>query len=196
MKFLIEFLLNQNFIDHLILVKFIFQKLKDLVLPDFPDQIPNVDFPMSKNYSMFNFIDGIIVHCEKSLDRLKSALSKEQGVLAISDETLQTGIIKSIEFLEENIEKNILTNNAIHSETLALYLDLYFTVKNGSEIKDEKEKDKSLVFAEEKEFLFEKILLFVQKNKNKLESKVKLFAEEYGKKEKRVNEIFENFDCL
>lgn len=204
LKFLIEFLLNQNLIDHLILVKFILQKLKDLVLPDFQDQIQNnADYPISKNYSMFNFVDAIVIHCEKSLERLKLELSKEQSSLAVSDETLQTGIIKLIEFLEENIEKNILVSSVIHSETLGLYLDLYFTLgvksdnnKVGEGFESEGGKDK--VYAEEREFLFERIVLFVQRNKGKvLEVPVRKLKESYfGKGDKRIDELLENFAYL
>ncbi len=190
LKFLIEFLLNQNIIEHVILIKFIFQKLKDLITPDFQDDqiMTSTDsFSISKNYSMFNFVESIIIHCEKSLNRLKYELLKEQGILAISDETLQTGIIKSIEFLEENIEKNINANNVIHLETLNLYLDLYFTIGNN---------EKSVVFEEEKKFLFEKIVLFMQKNKSKLVSNFCKVQEQFRNKDKKIDELINNFEYL
>jgi len=190
LKFLIEFLLNQNIIDHLILVKFIFQKLKDLIIPEYQEQSINAfDFSMSKNYSMFNFIDSIIIHCQKSLIRLKNELIKEQGILAISDETMQTGIIKSIEFLEENIEKNILANDVIHFETLKLYLDLYFTLQCDND-------NLTAYLEEEKNFLFDKIVLFMLKYKDNLTSFIANLKEIYNKKEKRIDELFDNFDFL
>lgn len=197
LKYLMEFLLNQNIIEHIVLIKFIFQKLKDLVTPDFQDDqmMSAIDqFSMSKNYSMFNFVDSIIIHCEKSLNRLKNELVKEQGILAISDETLQSGIIKSIEFLEENIEKNINANNIIHIETLNLYLDIYFTL--GSVNQNNHNTENAVVIEEEKKFLFEKIVLFMQKNKDKLANGLTKAQENFGKKDKRIDEVFENLIYL
>ena len=171
------------------------------MLPDFQDQIQNnADFPLSKNYSMFNFIDAIILHCEKSLERLKNELSKEQSSLAISEETLQTRIIKLIEFLEENIENNVLANSVIHGEALGLYLDLYFTVGLGSgkgkEVNFAEVKDNHKVYAEEKEFLFERIVLFVQRNRSKMETHFGKLKDNYGKREKKIDELFENFNYI
>jgi len=163
---------------------------------------------------MFNFVDAIIAHCEQSLERLKNELTKEQSSLAISDETLQTGIIKSIEFLEENIEKNIMANSVIHRETLGLYLDLYFTVgsayassisnnnkgeescllgiTNNSDIFDGKDH----VFIEEKEYLFERIVLFFQVNNNKIKVHLGNLKDIYGKRDTRIDELFDNFALI
>ena len=99
----------------MVLVKFIFEKIKDNL--NFHGDVGNLNefenknsFLLIKNYFLLNFIEYILEHCDKSIDRLKSELTKEQESLAVSDETIQTGIIKSIEFLEENIDFNLNPN--------------------------------------------------------------------------------------
>lgn len=192
LKFLIEFLLNQNFIDHLILIKFIFQKLKTIYLPEMIQMstIGSINigdqYLIVKNYFMFCLIDSIIFNCEKSLNRLKADLSREQESLANSDESLQTGIIKSIEFLEENIEKVICANNTIYQETLYLYLDLYFSLGNS-------EKNINYLpefIVEEKNFLFEKIVQFSLKNKSKLSENPNSIFGSFSAQDKKIEEFF------
>lgn len=163
LKFLITFLLNNNIIDHLVLVKFIFEKIKDNL--NLHGDVGNLNefenknsFMLIKNYFLLNLIDYILEHCEKSLDRLKSELTKEQESLAVSDETIQTGIIKSIEFLEENIEKVIGTSKTIKKDTFLFYSDFYCSMRENN--------------LQEKNFVFEKIIFFLMKNKKNLISEL------------------------
>ena len=155
--------MNNNIIEHLVLVKFIFEKIKDNL--NFHGDVGNLNefenknsFLLIKNYFLLNFIEYILEHCDKSIDRLKSELTKEQESLAVSDETIQTGIIKSIEFLEENIEKVIMTNKTIKKDTFFLYADFYCSIKENN--------------LQEKNFVFEKIIFFLLKYKKNLISEL------------------------
>lgn len=152
LKFLVEFLTNQNIIDHKNFVDFIFEKIKE----NFLDK---ENLNIFGNYFFFDLIEILVNHSENSLNRIQKELTKEQESLNICDETMQNGIIKSIEFLEEKIEKNLLDNQTIHKNTLDSFLKL---------LKFLKENDAEGKYKAEIDFIGKQCVKFVLKNNRKL----------------------------
>jgi CRISPR/Cas system-associated protein endoribonuclease Cas2 len=85
---------------------------------------------------------------------------------------MQSGIIKSIEFLEEKIEKNLIENESIFINTFNMYIDLLkgnsSNNSNSNDNDNGNDNEVELLFLHEREFVKKKIIRFVMKNKEKL----------------------------
>lgn len=149
LKFCIEFLLNNNLVEHGVVVSYIFEKMQK-------DYISGKGNNSNTNYFGYYLVDFILCHCNKSSDRLKKELSKEQANLSKSDETMHSIIIKSIENYEDNIERMTATQEGIFSETFTLFNQHYYNLKT-------KNADVNLLT-----IVNERMIEFVRKNRNDL----------------------------
>lgn len=114
LKMIIEFLLNKCIIDYFIMIEFILNFVKD-----------------SNEYLPFQFelIDYIIKHSSVNLEKMKKELFIQQDILSLSDENIQTDLIKNIENLENNIENLKENYKIIHKESYNLFWN-YFKDKD------------------------------------------------------------------
>jgi hypothetical protein len=110
LKMIIEFLLNKCIIDYFVMIEFILNFVKD-----------------SNEYLSFQFelVDYIIQHSYLNLEKMKKELSVQQDILALSDENIQTDLIKTIENLENNIENLKETLQIIHKETFNMHCQYF-----------------------------------------------------------------------
>lgn len=123
-----------------------------------------------KKFYYFDLIENLVENFENSMQRIKKELSKEQESLAISDENLQNGIIKKIEFLEEKIEKILDEKKNLHKKILENYL--YLVEKLNFEIEnllDNNGNEENLsILKQIKIFMMKKTEIFVEANKKRI----------------------------
>ena len=101
--FLFDLMLKSSFVDYLIGVKWVFEKL---LLE--PKAIPQCHY--------FELINIIVNTCSSSIIRIQKELSREQENMAKSDEGLHTNIIKNIETYEETLEKYFDVEKKVYHE--------------------------------------------------------------------------------
>ena len=103
-SFIFDLILKFSFVDCLVAVKWIFDKLTLN-----PSIVP-------LQYNLFNIINIIVDNCSNSIFRIQKELSKEQENMAKSEESFQTNIIKNIETYEETLEKYFEIERRVYHE--------------------------------------------------------------------------------
>lgn len=114
--FIFDLMLKFSFIDCLVAVRWIFDKLA---------QDPSL---VTLNYAYFELINITVSHCSNSICRIQKELSKEQENLAKSEEGFQTSIIKNIEIYEETLEKYFEIEKKVYHEVV--FVEFFFNFRN------------------------------------------------------------------
>ena len=103
-EFIFDLVLKFSFIDGLVGVKWIFDKL----IHD-PSIIPC-------SYRIFGMLNLIVNNCSNSIVRIQRELIKEQENIAKNEDGFQTNIAKNIETFEETLEKYFEIERKVYHE--------------------------------------------------------------------------------